>query len=107
MLSAQRIAAVGIIGLAVGLFNATAIAAEPSQSSPPATMPAAPPAERPSEATEEAVPVPLRDSAEPFTCPPGQFPSAFADVYPFHWAYAAVTNLTSEAVQCFDWPDEY
>ncbi|MGF1458893.1 MAG: hypothetical protein ACFBSG_07680 [Leptolyngbyaceae cyanobacterium] len=44
---------------------------------------------------------------EPLTCPPGQFPSAFADVYPFHWAYQAINNLASPSMQCFDLPEEY
>ncbi len=39
-------------------------------------------------------------------CPPGQFPSAFPDVYPTDWAYQAVNRLASRAVQCFDLPAE-
>ena len=45
--------------------------------------------------------------AEPLACPPGQFPSAFADVYPFHWAYQAVNNLASPSMRCFDLPEEF
>lgn len=45
--------------------------------------------------------------AETLTCPPGQFPSAFADVYPFHWAYQAINNLASPKMECFDLPEEY
>lgn len=40
------------------------------------------------------------------TCPPGQFPSAFPDVYPTDWAYQAVNRLASRAVECFDLPTE-
>ena len=39
-------------------------------------------------------------------CPPGQFPSAFPDVYPTDWAYQAVNRLASRAVECFDLPTE-
>lgn len=42
--------------------------------------------------------------AEPLECPPGQFPSAFADVYPWEWAYQAVNNLASPSMTCFDLP---
>jgi len=44
---------------------------------------------------------------EPLECPSGQFPSAFADVYPFHWAYQAINNLASPSMQCFDLPEEF
>ncbi|MEO1349510.1 MAG: hypothetical protein AAFW84_12015 [Cyanobacteria bacterium J06635_15] len=40
------------------------------------------------------------------TCPPGQFASAFSDVYPTDWAYEAVNRLASVPVQCFDLPTE-
>jgi hypothetical protein len=42
--------------------------------------------------------------ANQVTCPPGQFASAFSDVYPTDWAYQAVNNLASVPVQCFDLP---
>ncbi|NEQ42176.1 MAG: hypothetical protein F6K00_00875 [Leptolyngbya sp. SIOISBB] len=44
--------------------------------------------------------------AEPLECPPGQFPSAFADVYPWEWAYEAINNLASPSMECFDLPEE-
>lgn len=53
------------------------------------------------EALETAVP----DISQSLDCPPGQFPSAFSDVLPFHWAYEAVNNLASVPMQCFDLPD--
>ncbi|MEM6839868.1 MAG: hypothetical protein AAF609_23900 [Cyanobacteria bacterium P01_C01_bin.120] len=53
---------------------------------------------------EDAEPV---AEAEILECPPGQFPSAFADVYPFHWAYQAINNLASPRMECFDLPEEY
>ena len=45
--------------------------------------------------------------SEPLECPPGQFPSAFADVYPWEWAYEAINNLASPSMECFDLPEEY
>ena len=42
---------------------------------------------------------------EPLVCPPGQFPSAFADVYPWEWAYQAINNLASPSMACFDLPE--
>ncbi|MEM6426749.1 MAG: hypothetical protein AAF728_16565 [Cyanobacteria bacterium P01_D01_bin.128] len=41
----------------------------------------------------------------PISCPPGQFASAFSDVYPTDWAYEAVNRLSSRPVECFDLPD--
>jgi hypothetical protein len=41
---------------------------------------------------------------EPLVCPPGQFPSAFSDVYPWEWAYQAINNLASPSMECFDLP---
>ena len=43
---------------------------------------------------------------EPLVCPPGQFPSAFADVYPWEWAYQAINNLASPSMECFDLPED-
>ncbi len=43
---------------------------------------------------------------EPAACLPGQFASAFPDVYPTDWAYQAVNRLASRPVQCFDLPPE-
>lgn len=40
------------------------------------------------------------------TCPPGQFASAFSDVYPTDWAYEAVNRLASVPIQCFELPAE-
>ena len=40
------------------------------------------------------------------TCAPGQFPSAFSDVFPTDWAYQAVIRLSSHPVECFDYPTE-
>jgi len=59
------------------------------------------------EATTDAATTDEGAEAEPLECPPGQFPSAFADVYPFEWAYQAVNNLASPMMQCFDLPEEY
>lgn len=68
----------------------------------------------PVDASSETVPTPSTDvdataeivEVEPVECPPGQFPSAFADVYPWHWAYQAVNNLASPNMICFDLPEE-
>lgn len=38
------------------------------------------------------------------TCEPGQFVSAFPDVYPTDWAYQAVNRLASRPEQCFNLP---
>ncbi len=46
------------------------------------------------------------DAVQGADCPAGQFASAFSDVYPFHWAYTAVHNLTSAPIQCFNWPED-
>jgi hypothetical protein len=40
------------------------------------------------------------------TCPPGEFASAFSDVYPTDWAYQAVSQLASTPTQCFDLPNK-
>ena len=45
-------------------------------------------------------------AAEPLECPPGQFPSAFSDVYPWDWAYEALNNLASPSMTCFDLPED-
>ena len=45
------------------------------------------------------------DAQTPVTCPPGQFASAFSDVYPTDWAYQAVSRLASRPIECFDLPD--
>ncbi|MGC1306490.1 MAG: hypothetical protein WA885_04615 [Phormidesmis sp.] len=42
----------------------------------------------------------------PVTCPPGQFASAFSDVYPTDWAYQAVNRLASRSIECFDLPTD-
>lgn len=62
---------------------------------------------------EVPVEVPVEDSRtetdtdEPsLTCGPGQFPSAFSDVFPTHWAYQAVIRLSSQPIECFDFPVE-
>ncbi|MEM9003623.1 MAG: hypothetical protein AAGE59_08870 [Cyanobacteria bacterium P01_F01_bin.86] len=39
------------------------------------------------------------------SCPPGQFPSAFADVLPNNWAYTAVNNVASVPITCFNFPE--
>ncbi len=43
---------------------------------------------------------------EPAASLPGQFASAFPDVYPTDWAYQAVNRLASRPAQCFDLPPE-
>ncbi len=47
---------------------------------------------------------PTTSSQKQAACPPGQFPSAFPDVYPTDWAYQAVNRLASRAIECFDLP---
>ena len=53
----------------------------------------------------EAEATPEVAEGEPLVCPPGQFPSAFADVYPWESAYQAVNNLASPSMTCFDLPN--
>lgn len=53
----------------------------------------------------EAIEAPAPEVDEVTACPSGQFPSAFSDVLPTHWAYAAVNSLADEPIQCFDWPE--
>jgi len=63
--------------------------------------------------TPTPVGVPVEDSRtesdnDPgsITCASGQFPSAFSDVLPTDWAYQAVIRLSSQPVECFDFPSE-
>lgn len=79
----------GAIAQSGEILGAEPPAAAPTDGQPPE-----------SEAAEPASPA-LEDS---LTCPPGQFPSVFADVLPAHWAYTAVNNLAGGAMQCFDFP---
>ncbi|MGP1387591.1 MAG: hypothetical protein ACTS2F_28885 [Thainema sp.] len=64
------------------------------------------------ESTETTTPNTTSQRSEPtvnpnqVTCPPGQFASAFSDVYPTDWAYQAVNNLASTPQQCFDLPNQ-
>lgn len=70
------------------------------------------PAEMPEQISSDRTNVTVEDlrpaamNQKQATCPPGQFPSAFPDVYPTDWAYQAVNRLASRAVECFDLPAE-
>lgn len=74
----------------------------------------APPIAQTSPPQPEPIPIEVRPSqpaqpeaelAQPIaTCPPGQFPSAFSDVYPTDWAYQAVNRIASRPIECFDLP---
>ncbi|MDB9528195.1 hypothetical protein PN498_19540 [Oscillatoria sp. CS-180] len=97
----------GIVGL-VGLLSPTTALAQVTEG---VTAPPTSEADSPSEAlpiqVEEEEFEPSADNTQTLNCPPGQFPSAFSDVLPFHWAYEAVNNLASVPMQCFDLPDNY
>lgn len=106
MLKAQKIAAIAALCLASCLVSTATSAETPltSDRTPPSPQPAAP-----AIAAPDAAPTPPEAAsevadAESLDCPPGQFPSAFSDVPPFHWAYQAVSNLASRPMQCFDLP---
>ncbi|MGB3790217.1 MAG: hypothetical protein WA949_19570 [Phormidesmis sp.] len=71
--------------------------ATPQQTPPPVQVPV----QIPVEAQLEA------DTDQPsLTCAPGQFPSAFSDVLPTDWAYQAVIRLSSQPIECFNFPAE-
>ncbi|MEM7773121.1 MAG: hypothetical protein AAGA75_26590 [Cyanobacteria bacterium P01_E01_bin.6] len=57
--------------------------------------------QQPSPRTQIQEPTAPSNLEQPLICPPGQFPSAFVDVFPTHWAYEAVHQLTSRPLQCF------
>ncbi|MEM8808683.1 MAG: hypothetical protein AAGF01_21925 [Cyanobacteria bacterium P01_G01_bin.38] len=75
--------------------------------------------EQPYEAAQEPIPdsidvtpenlpaetSPSESAVSQVTCPPGQFASAFSDVYPTDWAYEAVNRLAGVAIECFDLPE--
>lgn len=104
----KPIASIGIASLALGTFGSALHAVEPTDPSPTeATAERRSPLETTSsEAANNADELPSA-IADVLACPPGQFPSAFRDVYPFHWAYTAVNSLASESQQCFDFPENY
>lgn len=77
------------------------LAIAPTLPSPAQPTPAAP-AEAAPELAQPQTPL----GQSPATCPPGQFASAFSDVYPTDWAYEAVNRLAAVPVQCFTLPAE-
>lgn len=87
------------------IASVLAVAIAPEQPTPSA------PFSQPVEA-ETIIPDTTSQRSEPtidpsqVTCPPGQFASAFSDVYPTDWAYQAVNNLASTPTQCFDLPNQ-
>ena len=114
MLSAyKRLAIATVVGSAGLLWGHTATASDLADAPPRPVAETAPPAAEtaPLPAAEPAIelesPGDVEAAAEPLVCPPGQFASTFADVYPFHWAYDAVNSLAAPPMQCFDWPEEY
>ncbi|MGD1944182.1 MAG: hypothetical protein ACFB0G_23035 [Leptolyngbyaceae cyanobacterium] len=117
MLSVYKRVAIAAVFCSAGvLWNSPAAASDLADALPAtpaaeetAPLPAAEPeveTEVPTDAAIEAE-VESETEAEPLVCPPGQFASTFADVYPFHWAYDAVNELAAPPMQCFDWPEEY
>lgn len=66
-----------------------------------------------SQQTPAPIEVPVEDSRTEsdnnpasVTCGPDQFPSAFSDVFPTDWAYQAVIRLSSQPIECFNFPAE-
>ncbi len=72
--------------------------AAPQQTPEPVQVPVQTPVEVPQLETDANQPS--------LTCAPGQFPSAFSDVLPTDWAYQAVIRLSSQPIECFDFPSE-
>lgn len=103
----KPIASIGIASLALGTFGSALHAVEPTAPSPTETTAErrSPFAATSSESVNHADELTTSAIADVLACPPGQFPSAFRDVYPFHWAYTAVNSLASESMQCFDFPE--
>ncbi|RZM74833.1 hypothetical protein [Leptolyngbya iicbica] len=96
-------AALGTAGLLIG----TAAKAEPAPLAAETGLTNLPsPTAAPAPATTTSDATPAVAEGEPLVCPPGQFPSAFADVYPWEWAYQAVNNLASPSMTCFDLPED-
>lgn len=56
------------------------------------------------ESTQAEVTISQNQSQTQLICAPGQFVSAFPDVYPTDWAYQAVNRLSSQPAQCFNLP---
>lgn len=103
----KLLAVASVAGLAIAPLGIAAQAAEVTAELTPANG-----AERSQPTLDSAPATPAEPSdtnevTQALDCPPGQFASAFRDVYPFHWAYTAVNNLASERMQCFDLPEEF
>ena len=80
-----------------------AMPADLAQSTPQQTPP---PGQQPVQIPVET-PQPEANPDQPsLTCPPGQFPSAFSDVFPTDWAYQAVIRLSSQPIECFSFPTD-
>ena len=111
MLSVYKRVVIAAIGRSAGaLWGSLATASDLADAlpAPPAAEETAPlPAAEPAIETESPAAEAIEAEAEPLVCPPGQFASTFADVYPFHWAYDAVNSLAAPPMQCLDWPEEY
>ena len=72
-----------------------------AQTDAPTSSPANPTEEQTSPVAPEDNPPVHPTTPRDVSCPPGQFPSAFSDVPPDHWAYEAVIQLASPSIECF------
>ena len=91
--------------IASGLIGLTSPAgrSQPAPSTPEPSTPSTIDAQ-PLPITPENNMDPVENHEQSLECPAGQFPSAFPDVLPEHWAYTAVNRLASLPMQCFDYP---
>jgi hypothetical protein len=106
MFVSKLFAMAGVAGLTIASLGMPTQAAEVTEKLRPAPHGAVRSQPLP-ESIRPADSPPPEAISQTLDCPPGQFPSAFRDVYPFHWAYTAVNNLASERMQCFDLPEEF
>ena len=99
-ISAAALCTAGLLTSTVATAETAPLAADAPSATPEDTAETALPAANQAEDTAEVT------AGEPLVCPPGQFPSAFADVYPWEWAYEAVNDLASPSMECFDLPED-
>lgn len=96
-----------VVVVALSGVSAIALAQTEADQFPPAAGQDTPQTQTPGTQTPGTqTPEIRRPESQSLDCPPGQFASPFSDVYPTHWAYQAVLQLSAPPLQCFDWPQE-
>ncbi|WP_204139454.1 hypothetical protein [Halomicronema sp. CCY15110] len=103
LMTAMALCTAGLLAGTVAKAETAPLAAESSLIDLPSPAVAPVPAMTAPDGDAEA-PAAIAEG-EPLVCPPGQFPSAFSDVYPWEWAYQAINNLASPSMECFDLPE--